>query len=59
MNRMEHASEILDIIKHKKIKYKEVPIVVIYSEYSMAKWQKISNWFNIVKNLIYKKLFFR
>lgn len=59
MNRMEHASEILDIIKHKKIKYKEVPIVVIYSEYSMAKWQKISNGFKIVKNLIYKKIFFR
>jgi hypothetical protein len=25
----------------------------------MAKWQKISNAFNIVKNLIYKKIFFR
>ena len=59
MNRMEHASEILDIIKHEKIKYKEVPIVVIYSDYSMAKWQKISNWFKIVKNLIYQKIFFR
>lgn len=59
MNRMEHASEILDIIKHKKIKYKEVPIVVIYSDYSMSKWQKISNGFKIVKNLIYKKIFFR
>jgi len=59
MNRMEHASEILDIIKKQKIKYKEVPIVVIYSEYSMAKWQKISNGFKIVKNLIYKKIFFR
>lgn len=59
MNKMEHASEILDIIKQKKIKYKEVPIVVIYSEYSMSKWQKISNAFNIVKNLIYKKIFFR
>lgn len=59
MNWMEHASEILDIIKHKKIKYKEVPIVVIYSEYSMAKWQKINNAFKIAKNLLYKKMFFR
>jgi hypothetical protein len=33
--------------------------VVIYSEHSMAKWQKISNAFNIAKNLIYKKTFFR
>ena len=59
MNRMEHASEILDIIKNKKIKYKEVPIVVIYSKYSMAKWQKINNAFKIAKNLLYKKMFFR
>ncbi len=59
MNRMEHASEILDIIKNKKIKYKEVPIVVIYSQYSMAKWQKINNAFKIAKNLLYKKIFFR
>ena len=59
MNRMEHASEILDIIKNKKIKYKEVPIVVIYSEHSIAKWQKISNAFTIAKNMIYKKIFFR
>jgi hypothetical protein len=25
----------------------------------MAKWQKISNGFKIVKNLIYQKIFFR
>jgi len=37
MNYMEHASEILDIIKSKKIKFKEVPIVVIYTEYSISK----------------------
>ena len=59
MNRMEHASEILDIKKKKKIKYKEVPIVVIYSDYSISKWQKIGNAFKIAKNLIYKKIFFR
>jgi len=59
MSDMSHASEILDIIKAKKIRYKEVPIVVIYSEYSISKWQKISNAFNIARNLIYKKIFFR
>jgi len=59
MNNMEHASEIIDMIKKKKIRYKEVPIVVIYSEYSKAKGQKIGNAIRIVKNLIYKKLFFR
>lgn len=59
MNQMEHASEILDIIKRKKMKYKEVPITVIYSDYAIAKWQKVSNAAKIVKNLLYKKIFFR
>lgn len=59
MNRMEHASEIIDIIKTKNLKYKEVPITVIYTEYSMLKWQKISNAFKIAKNLLYNKMIFK
>lgn len=57
MNGMEHASEILDIISNKKMKYKEVPNTIIYTEYSMAKWQKLSNSVKIVKNLLFKKFF--
>jgi hypothetical protein len=34
---MTHASEIIDIIASKKIVYKEVPVHIIYTEYSMAK----------------------
>lgn len=55
----EHASEIIDLIKTQKLRYKEVPITVIYSDYSMAKGQKISNAFKIVKEIIYNKIFFR
>lgn len=59
MNRMAHASELVDIIYAKKLTYQEVPITIIYSAYSIAKWQKISNALGIVRNLLYKKFFYR
>jgi len=34
---MTHASEIIDIISTKKIVYKEVPVNIKYTEYSMSK----------------------
>jgi hypothetical protein len=34
---MGHASELLDIIAEKKLTYKEVPVNIIYTEYSMKK----------------------
>ena len=43
MNRMAHASELVDIIYTKNLTYKEVPITIIYSAYSIAKGQKLSN----------------
>jgi len=36
-DRMEHASEILEEIVKKKIKYKEVPVTIRYTGYSMKK----------------------
>lgn len=59
MNKMEHASEIIDLIKSQKLKYQEVPITVLYTEHSLQKGQKIWNAFNIARNLLYKKIFFR
>lgn len=55
-NRMEHASEILDEIAKKKIKYKEVPVTIIYTDYSMNKGQSIFNSINIAWNMIKRKL---
>jgi hypothetical protein len=34
---MTHASEIIDIISSKKLVYKEVPVHIVYTEYSLAK----------------------
>ena len=53
---MEHASEILEQIKKKNIKYKEVPVNIRYTEESLKKGQKNSNSIKILLNMIYAKL---
>ena len=47
-NRMEHASEIYDIIKQNNLKYKELPCHIYYSDYSKAKGQSLVNSINIL-----------
>jgi len=47
-NRMAHASEILSQIAKAKLAYKELPVTILYSEYSLKKGQKLSNSLNIV-----------
>lgn len=54
---MWHASEIIDIIAQKKLRYKEVPVHIKYTEYSLAKWQKISNGMNVLTRFIWSKFF--
>lgn len=46
MDRMAHASEILDQIRQSGLSYREVPVTIRYTTYSMAKGQ--SSW-NAVK----------
>ncbi len=54
---MTHASEILDIISIKKIPYKEVPVTIKYTEYSLKKWQSSSNAINIALRILWTKFF--
>jgi len=54
---MWHASEIVDIISEKNIKYIEMPVNIIYTEYSLSKWQKSSNAINIALRFIWSKFF--
>ncbi len=54
-DRMEHASEILDEIAKKKIKYKEVPVTITYSEYSKKKGQSGLNSIRIGLKMILRK----
>jgi len=51
---MEHASEILEEIKIKKIRYKEIPVTIKYSTYSISKGQRISNSLNIFFKMLSK-----
>ncbi|MBS8122234.1 hypothetical protein VAMP_211n1, partial [Candidatus Vampirococcus lugosii] len=56
---MTYASEILDSIRINKFEYKEIPVNINYTDYSIKKGQKNLNAFKILIELIYKKLFFR
>lgn len=56
MDRMEHASEILEQIFKKNIRYKEIPVTIDYTEYSKAKGQSNLNSFAIAFKLIMTKL---
>ena len=50
-NHMAHASEIIEQVAYNKKKLIEVPVTIIYSEYSLAKGQSMSNSINILLDL--------
>lgn len=49
---MAHASEIIEQIKKHQLNFKEVPVTIKYTDYSLQKGQKISNSFRIIWDLI-------
>ena len=57
MDDMSYASEMMDIIATKNLKFKEVPVNILYTEYSKAKWQKSINAVNIALKTIWYKFF--
>lgn len=56
MSDMAHASEILEIIRSKKFKYKEIPVKIIYTDYSKSKGQSIFNAVNIAFDILLKRV---
>ncbi|OGE36524.1 hypothetical protein A3E45_01225 [Candidatus Daviesbacteria bacterium RIFCSPHIGHO2_12_FULL_43_11] len=56
-NRLAHASEILDQIKAKKLKYIEIPVTVIYTDYSKQKGEKNLNALKVFVDLVTRKLY--
>ena len=56
MNRMEHASEILDQIARSGYRYVEVPVTIRYSEESLAKGQKTSAAVRLAAKLFAERL---
>lgn len=55
-NRMAHASEILEEISRHKMRYVEAPVVIRYTDYSMAKGQSGFGAFNILLDLLLARL---
>lgn len=55
-DRMAHASEILDEITRHKLRYREIPVTIIYSYYSKGKGQKNSALFKIAMKFLLSKL---
>lgn len=53
---MAHASEILEIVAHKKYRYREVPVTIVYTEYSRGKGQSIVNAINIAFDAMLRKV---
>lgn len=47
-NRMAHATQILRQLRRHGFSYEEVPVIVCYTEYSLAKGQKLSNLLNVL-----------
>ena len=56
-NGMAHATEILHQIKKRKLRYKEVPVHIQYTEYSRKKGQTLSSGFRIFFDLLLNKIF--
>lgn len=56
-NRMAHASQILSQIASLKLRYREVPVTIAYTEYSLAKGQRATNAFNILWESLMGRLF--
>lgn len=53
---MAHASEIIHRIAEHKFTYKELPVTIAYTDYSMAKGQSMMNAVNITFDLLLQKV---
>jgi polyprenyl-phospho-N-acetylgalactosaminyl synthase len=56
---MLYANEVNESIRKHDLRYTEIPVHIVYTEYSLGKGQKNKNALRILGELIYKKLFFR
>lgn len=56
---MHYANELNEQIKRYRMKYREIPVHIRYTQYSLGKWQKNSNSLKLAAEMIYKKIFYR
>ena len=55
-DRMAHASEILEEIGRKHISFREVPVTIYYTDYSLAKGQHFGDFVKILFKIFVQKL---
>ncbi len=55
-DRMEHASEIVEQIGKQNVRYKEIPVTITYTDYSVQKGQSSLAAFGILWNMIKSKV---
>ena len=53
---MEHAGEILHELKLKKLKFKEIPVTVVYTDYSQSKGQSWTRSIKLGLKMLIRKL---
>jgi polyprenyl-phospho-N-acetylgalactosaminyl synthase len=56
MSDFSHASEIIERIAEKKLRYAEVPVTIIYTDYSRSKGQSLINAINISFDVLLNRL---
>ncbi len=56
MDRMAHASEVIDQIRRSGLSYREVPVHIRYTAYSRAKGQRLTAAFKIVIDYLLNRL---
>jgi glycosyltransferase involved in cell wall biosynthesis len=53
--RMAHASEILQQIRAQRLRFEEAPVTIRYTEYSLAKGQRVTGLFRILLDIFYAR----
>lgn len=55
-NRMAHASEVISRIAEERWSYREFPVTIVYSDYSVHKGQRLSGSLKILFELVLRKI---
>jgi len=55
-NRMAHASELVSIIRRERLRYREFPVTIHYTDYSKAKGQGVLGALNVLTDLLLGRL---
>ena len=53
---MAHASEIIEQVHSLGLSMSEAPVTIVYTDYSLAKGQRLSNVVNIISELFLARL---